>query len=119
MTPFLEGYDLLTLQERQAKRRRDSLGETISKRRRTTAWENDLQEWGSSDDADYDGSSSSDGTDFAEENTTEQPSQISWNGDGPDSEGLEEDTSDGYSRSSEDEEAYDEDNLTDEFSPFS
>lgn len=94
------------------------MDETISKRRRTAS-ENDLQERDYSDDTDHDGSSISDDIDSTEENTAVQPSQIFWNRDGSESEGLGEDTSDGYSRSSEDKEAYDEDNLTDEFAPFS
>lgn len=110
-------YDQLTLLERQAKRSRDSLDEIISKRRRT-ARENDPQDRDSSDDNDDYGSRISGDIDSSEENTAEQPSQISWDRVGKESEDPEEDTSDGYSRSSEDQEAYDEDNLADEL-PFS
>jgi len=110
-------YDILTLQERQVKRSRDSLDETISKRRRTVR-ENDPQDSVSSDDNDEDGSKISGDTDFFEENTSEQSNQLSWDRDGTESQDLEEDTSDGYSRSSEDKESYDEDNFADEI-PFS
>ncbi|GAA93219.1 hypothetical protein AKAW_11331 [Aspergillus luchuensis IFO 4308] len=103
--------------ERQAKRGRDSLDETVSKRRHT-AWKNDSQERDYSDDTDYDGSSIFGGIDYAEEHTAVQPSQVTCSGDGSESEDPEEDTSDEYFRSSEDNEAHDE-NLTDKFAPFS
>lgn len=47
-----------------------------------------------------------------------QPSQVTCSGDGSESDDPEEDTSDEYFRSSEDNEAHDE-SLTDEFAPFS
>lgn len=106
-------YDLLTLQGQRAKRGRNSLDEIISKRRRTAPQDRD-----SSDDNDDDGSRISGDINFSEENAAEQSSQISLDRDVTESEDLEEGTSDVFFRSSEDEEAYDEDNLADEL-PFS
>ncbi|KAI3047712.1 hypothetical protein CBS147353_11732 [Aspergillus niger] len=115
-----EGYNPMSIHAdhcNMAKRGRDSLDETVSKRRHT-AWKNDSQERDYSDDTDYDGSSIFGGIDYAEEHTAVQPSQVTCSGDGSESEDPEEDTSDEYFRSSEDNEAHDE-NLTDEFAPFS